>query len=828
MTAHASALSQPMAQGVLYLEIEGIPYAFGNLSADSSWFDVPGQSFEGIRPILRLFDTGDLPTISAQRVDFIESRVSIGTLRVGLVDTDEALDGNGNTLAGYVAPWRRDRALRLAAGTGTTVASGNAGTATIAVDDASAIPLGTIVRIGSSTVPRRVIAVGAGADTITIAPPMSSAPSGGTAVHGALAGASASTSASVAGDTSEASEPAGWPDSGVCWMGAEACGYTRSGSTLTLTRGLYRSRPAVHEQDEPVTLHPDGLVGRRCWLRWGLDAASDADCVDLFVGSVANAQWDTGGRLLALELEDAQSWLRRPLFSDLPERVPPGAQGTWLQLAGGDPPIVAFEPGAERLELPKGMEIVAELHGSVHLLRGGEVPGAGVNPLIVGTLYGTPPRALRPGEAQATGDEPAPLRPAIFVGGLLPVPPAAGVISGPHPLDALLKILTSTGSGENGPYDTLPDHWGLGVPVEAVDVAGIEEIIAQTSELGAFRAVILEPVDDFREWAIRTLLKPFGFYLSTTFDHPITIGRILAPSSGAIADATPLVLSDVAVEGERVALLEGPTQENAAVVGRVTLLADPRISDGRVEWGDRLRLGMVSSDVRRGYQSATPVEIETWLPAGKPRNDFYEAMLGNLWGRFEVPPSILRVAVQPDPFVRLSPGALVAVTLPELPSAASNTRGLDSVVMEVWGKSIDLPRNRVVLELAQTAITLRRVRFIGPACEVEAFGSNTLTVAEHAYTDAASDPVDSDAFTVGPARVASADFTTEAAAAIAAIPADDTVVLASGHGVTPAAGWHLVLADYDDAVSGEPSRYSYVADEDARLGAAGEAPHVHA
>lgn len=38
-----------------------------------------------------------------------------------------------------------------------------------------------------------------------------------------------------------------------------------------------------------------------------------------------------------------------------------------------------------------------------------------------------------------------------------------------HPVDIVLKVLTSTGTGINGAYDTLPKSWGLGIPASMVD-----------------------------------------------------------------------------------------------------------------------------------------------------------------------------------------------------------------------------------------------------------------------------------------------------------------------------------------------------------------------
>ena len=43
-----------------------------------------------------------------------------------------------------------------------------------------------------------------------------------------------------------------------------------------------------------------------------------------------------------------------------------------------------------------------------------------------------------------------------------------------HPFDVVRKILTSTGAGTNGDYDTLPESWGLGLPSRLIDHADID------------------------------------------------------------------------------------------------------------------------------------------------------------------------------------------------------------------------------------------------------------------------------------------------------------------------------------------------------------------
>ena len=45
-------------------------------------------------------------------------------------------------------------------------------------------------------------------------------------------------------------------------------------------------------------------------------------------------------------------------------------------------------------------------------------------------------------------------------------------VAGDHPVDIARKVLTSTGSGNNGVYDTLPQSWGIGLPSSLIDSIG--------------------------------------------------------------------------------------------------------------------------------------------------------------------------------------------------------------------------------------------------------------------------------------------------------------------------------------------------------------------
>lgn len=79
-----------------------------------------------------------------------------------------------------------------------------------------------------------------------------------------------------------------------------------------------------------------------------------------------------------------------------------------------------------------------------------------------------------------------------------------------HPLELLLHVLLSTGTGINGTYDDWPAHMGLGIPAAYVDVTGIE-YVASLVTAPDFRFDIRAP-ENAKDWIERELLQPCNVY----------------------------------------------------------------------------------------------------------------------------------------------------------------------------------------------------------------------------------------------------------------------------------------------------------------------------
>ena len=84
-----------------------------------------------------------------------------------------------------------------------------------------------------------------------------------------------------------------------------------------------------------------------------------------------------------------------------------------------------------------------------------------------------------------------------------------------HPIDILLKILTSTGDGTNGPFDKYPRSWGLGVPIELISEAAFNQArrILQLSSGNYHWRLLIEQEQADPSTFISQIFNPAGIWL---------------------------------------------------------------------------------------------------------------------------------------------------------------------------------------------------------------------------------------------------------------------------------------------------------------------------
>src|SRR3990167_6986068 len=104
-------------------------------------------------------------------------------------------------------------------------------------------------------------------------------------------------------------------------------------------------------------------------------------------------------------------------------------------------------------------------------------------------------------------------------------------VDGTDPIDLMLKLLCSTGTGtNNATYDVFVKGIGLGIPVEQIDLDTFTDVQDQL-DYGTLRVYFVSTESvDAKEFIDEELCKPFGWYLATGNDGRIKLVRPKNPA----------------------------------------------------------------------------------------------------------------------------------------------------------------------------------------------------------------------------------------------------------------------------------------------------------
>lgn len=164
-----------------------------------------------------------------------------------------------------------------------------------------------------------------------------------------------------------------------------------------------------------------------------------------------------------------------------------------------------------------------------------------------------------------------------------------------HPCRAYLHFLLSTGTGQNNtPYDFWGKQWGMGLPLEMVDVAGIEALISETPGLVVDNAMLGWDGKSWtaKDFILQTLI-PNGLFPHTNAQGQASVSRLQVVLqdfvSIPVSQIEPmsevqhqnLLQSHESVEGAVGMPWREPTTIIAVDKGRSTDLWDPRVGKTR-------------------------------------------------------------------------------------------------------------------------------------------------------------------------------------------------------------------------------------------------------
>lgn len=307
-----------------------------------------------------------------------------------------------------------------------------------------------------------------------------------------------------------------------------------------------------------------------------------------------------------------------------------------------------------------------------------------------------------------------------------------------HPLMIILQVMLSTGTGiytgaaliggtnwsgntADRNYDVLPGDWGMGIDYTRVDIQAWEAAAAEEPQLRFGGFVSGEPLNFVN--FMRDMLKFAGYYFFSTLGDKISVRRLRPP----FPDVTSKVLNN-SVRIHRTSPSWGANwsatiREVIFKFGYDLLLKDhKRIDIFILNEADVYSKGLArtitleteflypgGSNIR-GEPPFAPFDVDQWLIT---RKDFYRV-------RYARPPPIIRERADLS-FMDVNIGDLVIVDATNLPSTVTGARGLSQEIGEIILKRIEEQSKTVFFSILMTGYALGRYRFIAPSLVTNSF-----------------------------------------------------------------------------------------------------------
>jgi hypothetical protein len=258
-------------------------------------------------------------------------------------------------------------------------------------------------------------------------------------------------------------------------------------------------------------------------------------------------------------------------------------------------------------------------------------------------------------------------------------------ISG-NPLDLVMQILTSTGAGTNGTYDTLAETNGRGIDDDLIDIATIEEIRDSYFPTLDWSFTLLESWEakDFIESQI---MLPLGLYLTTKNDGSISMKRVAPP---LLAD-NPVHLNEDNIIGIPRIKKKLPYMINEIVWKR-------DYDSTTDEWGKHQIY--INSDSLNKYKFSKQLTIESYAATGDITDTLVADRNSRLDTRFADPYPVYDISAQWSDAKAIEEGEVIFLSHPKMAVLATGKRGVsaeDPLVCEVVSAVPNVMRGTVAV-----------------------------------------------------------------------------------------------------------------------------------
>jgi hypothetical protein len=821
--AYAAALARDrpsLADGNLWLELEGLPYGLGLNAAAASWFAARSAQWQR-EGILAVVSEQDLPSSVEQEAKVREGDASVGSLTVKLT-----LDDLGQVF-GLVANTGADAARRA---TWVYLGAPRWKPATVYVST------GDVVRPTTSS-------GAAGKDKWfwCLTGGTSGASEPAWPATGDVADGTATWS--VGGDQNLSTTAPSFPYTGTLgaapltiYLGRETIRITQisQGNGCGLVQVSSRARHLMegqvsawaHADGDVISTYPRFTVARRGRLYAALDGCVDADKLARWSGVVTRATMASG--LLVVELELSSTWEqlsgKRKIFrSGMQTRLLRGV----LSGAGGYTGPSTDQASANwyyddtrKTGTPWTAALIRFFRCGDEVFLGTIATDVNGTPILSSTnargCFGTVAAEHKPGD---TVKEVI----AVFEK-LTPAPRPENntpFSKGDNPLSVFLqRLLSRRGDLANGAYDVLPEGWGVGLDRSFVDVAGIEAIRDRWIP-GARVMLLVEEPDEPREF-FQKLLRPFALYPVLLTGDKLSVRRRAPP----MPDTVVRSISDTHVRR----VLSWEQDVLTQPVG-LLLEADKEVLSD--DYRQRYAIAFVGpgAEAQEFYEDDAPT-VEAQAPG------LYSGAAGFEWNdsaedaAVELGEIIRDRDALPNPTVELEcsydvqdveQGDYVYVTDNEIPDVTTGARGVTNMPMEVISRAPDDDAGAMRLRVQQVPRAGNH-RLVAPSAVANSVNAGTKRIypEEHLFTPAAG-ARDLTHFAAGDVVAAySPDLATKRGEATVAAVVDGAL----GVGYVELATWPtgtaaadaLMLSDYGTATAARKARNAYLCDSLAKIG----------
>ena len=377
-------------------------------------------------------------------------------------------------------------------------------------------------------------------------------------------------------------------------------------------------------------------------------------------------------------------------------------------------------------------------------------------------------------------------------------------ISG-NAINIVLQVLTSTGAGTNGDYDTLAAANGLGIDEDYINVTAIEAVRDDWFPGPAHRFTFtIDKRVQAKKWLEQEIFKVLNIYPVIDADGKFNLKPFKPP-----LPATETVQS---FTEDNIIGMPGWTMNLGATINEVECHYDWDDTDDEFDTHD---FYVDSTSVNNRGPGKSPLVLESKGLTGATGEDFFARRKANVFGRYATPPPKLNLQTFFSRWLTEA-GDIVPVTHSKVPDISNGSRGITAENMEVINRSIDWKRGKVKVEALATSFGR------DPYCQISPSMTVVTGISATRFTVSAADAAK---FSAGEEIAMHYANMVVQSANVTITDITGTTITVDSLGATPAAGWIAQYAAYDSCTT-DQQLYWFLSDGSDYLGAANDAAHL--